>query len=781
MATIDGNNQNNSITGTLFADIIKARRGDDTVDGGDGNDSIIGNAGDDVLFGGLGDDTLKGGRDNDWLTGGQGDDLVYGNKGNDTLVASAGNDTLNGGSETDTAVFAGNRDDYSVVQINATTVEITGLDGSVTRVINVEVFEFADLTQSFSEVLLPREPNLTLHSVTLSETVIAGAALDVGWQLNSDGDIDAASTHTRLVLATAPDLASAVNVFGGQDTGIIATGTTASFSGSLDTTGLAPGTYYIGAFADSDNTLAESNELDNAQWVEITVEEPPNLVAGITFVTATTLVEGETLGVNWGVGSTGNTTAEASVGQMVIAFEPDYAFSIEAFGVTSFGPLAPGEDAAASAALDTTGFAPGTYWIAAVADAGDALIETDETDNVSSWIQITIDSPVTDYALQGVTLLGTSDLNLGGDPGMEGARLDLRFDAANLGNAGPAVFRIETWLSSDATLSADDFQLSEVGGIGSATPFVLNYGEAQAIDLSYEIDAAFPVGDYHVISVIVPDTAPDLDDDTSNNLIVSEPVSLVGGTTYGTSGDDLFVGTEFNETFRGEAGNDTLTGDIDTDVFIGGDGLDVLDFSGLDTGIQVVSFEDTYPPAGPSPLTFEAYDPAVPTDITSAVGGAEGVEQVIGTASDDIFYITSGEVTDIQAGDGNDAVIGSFADDTLSGGAGNDSMAGLFGDDLIMTGDGFDLVFVDRDLDSGVALGHGHDVVTDFDPLMDMLFVEYDSQSETYDPFADLTQTAEGALLTMATDSSILLQGVDVSELNASNLFAVAEEVSVAF
>lgn len=402
MAIINGNGQANTLIGTLEADTIRARGGNDTVLGGEGNDSIIANAGDDSVDGGIGDDTLKGGNGNDWLFGGEGDDMVFGNKGDDTLVASLANDTLNGGQDNDTVIFTGNRADYTVTQVSATVVILTDTAGNAARVVNVETFQFADVTQTFAEVVLPI--------------------------------------------------------------------------------------------------------------------------------------------------------------------------------------------------------------------------------------------------------------------------------------------------------------------------------------------------------------------------------------------DDLFIGTAANETFDGGIGDDTLAGDNLNDVFMGGSGVDTFDFSDNTTGVQVIDLGyNTLPPIG-TPLPPPPVDLTVASidnfDITSAPGTSIGVERMIGTDFNDQFQILNGEVTFIDAGAGDDVVLGSFADDTLIGGSGNDQMGGLEGDDLISTGDGFDFVFVDRDIESGTATGDGYDVVSDFDPTVDLLIIEYDAHLESYDPFADLSQTAEGALLSYAADASILLQGVDVAELNAANLALFEEYVA---
>ncbi|CAN0602856.1 unnamed protein product, partial [Ectocarpus sp. 12 AP-2014] len=92
--------------------------GDETnerIDGLAGNDEIDGAGGEDVLFGGDNDDTLTGGADNDRLVGGDG---------------------------TDTAVFSGNRSEYTIGFANG-VFTIDGPDGSDTLE-SIENLQFDD-------------------------------------------------------------------------------------------------------------------------------------------------------------------------------------------------------------------------------------------------------------------------------------------------------------------------------------------------------------------------------------------------------------------------------------------------------------------------------------------------------------------------------------------------------------------------------------------------------------------------------------------------------------
>src|SRR5438876_5767953 len=77
MATLNGTEGNDGISGTDSAD---------TINGFGGNDFLAGNDGDDSIVGGAGNDTIYGDAGNDWIEGGSGNDLLSGSGGQDSLV-----------------------------------------------------------------------------------------------------------------------------------------------------------------------------------------------------------------------------------------------------------------------------------------------------------------------------------------------------------------------------------------------------------------------------------------------------------------------------------------------------------------------------------------------------------------------------------------------------------------------------------------------------------------------------------------------------------------------
>jgi hypothetical protein len=145
LATIVGDEGNNTLTGTPGDDVIVGGGGNDTIIGGggndticggEGNDTIDGRAGDDRIFGANGADTLIGAAGNDVLDGGNGADSLSGDAGNDVLRGDDGEDSLRGGAGNDVSTGGDDNDDITdgdgddVLRGNAGDDTLRGGDGS---------------------------------------------------------------------------------------------------------------------------------------------------------------------------------------------------------------------------------------------------------------------------------------------------------------------------------------------------------------------------------------------------------------------------------------------------------------------------------------------------------------------------------------------------------------------------------------------------------------------------------------------------------------------------
>jgi Ca2+-binding RTX toxin-like protein len=105
--------------------------GNDSLTGGSGGDLIQGEDGDDTLLGRGGVDMIYGGADNDTLVGGDANDQLYGGLGNDRFVWNPGDDSdlLEGEDGSDTAeVNGGNGAETFTITANGTRVRFDRVD-----------------------------------------------------------------------------------------------------------------------------------------------------------------------------------------------------------------------------------------------------------------------------------------------------------------------------------------------------------------------------------------------------------------------------------------------------------------------------------------------------------------------------------------------------------------------------------------------------------------------------------------------------------------------------
>ncbi|WP_350333054.1 cadherin domain-containing protein [Coralliovum pocilloporae] len=231
----DGNDVIDLFTGT-GAWSIEADYATDHVDAGAGDDQIIvGFGNNETIDGGTGTDTLSfngfggvntvnvdlgagtysvyaagngtisnvenvyGGHLSDTITGDSGDNVLHGGgNGNDRLTGGGGNDSIDGGTGTDTAVFSGDRSDYTITDNgNGGYTVVDNRPGSpdgTDTVTNVENFEFADGTITVGNILNEGPTDIDISGDTIAENV-DGAVVGT----LSATDADAGDTHTYTV------------------------------------------------------------------------------------------------------------------------------------------------------------------------------------------------------------------------------------------------------------------------------------------------------------------------------------------------------------------------------------------------------------------------------------------------------------------------------------------------------------------------------------------------------------------------------------------------------
>lgn len=166
------------------------------------------------------------------------------------------------------------------------------------------------------------------------------------------------------------------------------------------------------------------------------------------------------------------------------------------------------------------------------------------------------------------------------------------------------------------------------------------------------------------------------------------PITIEGG-----AGDDELIGSPKADTLRGDEDNDKLDGRGGKDRLFGNEGDDFFvgaqdgdDINGGD-GVDLLDLHDQTSAS----VTLDD----VANDLGSEANVRSDVENVVGTASDDVL-VGSAAPNSFTGGDGDDKLTGGKGADVLDGGAGDDTIDSKDGEaDVVKCGAGIDTVSAD--------------------------------------------------------------------------------------
>ena len=300
-----------TIDGGAGHDIILSGEGHDTIDGGSGHDVILSGNGNDTVDGASGDDVIITGYGSDTIDGGDGYDWIHAGADDDVINSGAGFDYVNGGTGYDIAIFSGNSNDYSIVEVDTNEFEVTHISsGEVDSVINVELFRFNDKDVD------PANPSTNSDPVASDDTVSTNedtaVTIDV---LSNDSDVDG----DALVVTTAAAVNGSVSI---NTDGTLVYMPDANFNGS-DTISYEISDGQGGTSTATVNvTVNAVNDGPVATTDSVTLDEDTS--AMIDVLANDTDLDGDTLSVSSASASNGSVTINVDG---TLAYTPDANFN----------------------------------------------------------------------------------------------------------------------------------------------------------------------------------------------------------------------------------------------------------------------------------------------------------------------------------------------------------------------------------------------------------------------------------------------------------------------
>ena len=676
---------------------------------GSGNDDILtGNDSVNVIDGGLGNDTINGLQGNDILFGGSGADIINGGDGDDSIVGGFGDDTLNGNDGDDSLIGGG--------QIEITVTNLSAADGSLLTPVFVAtqngIYDQFDVGSAASENI----ENLAEDGTTGPRIAAALGSGGVGEaQATSGGPLAPGESRVLTFFADPTDpltqyLSYASMVIPSND----------AFIGNDDPTQLElfdqDGSLIrrVGenAFIVTGDDVYDAGTEDNDEIPENTAalqQAAPNTGTSENGV------------IRQHEGFQGSERLGGAVGNILTA-RPGSDFTVAGTDILAIEVNSAEQDTGFSLTLQdqplvslTT--SQSSAELVAEAVAGNLYFNVHTNDFPSGEIrgQLSLQSDDTVDGIRTITL--TASLDGAQEP-------DSASDSLATGDGTVTIVVDGFEITYSSTLSIDGITTADllpVAGVSSIhihnAPAGVNGGVIADVvqgaggDVNgTAVNPLFDTGDGNVFNEVV---------ESDNDLIDggAGDDSISGGSgddiLRGNSGNDTIVGGEGNDALNGGGGDDTLSGGAGDDFFVGIGGTDSIDGgSGNDTN------------------SFQGIGSAVTATVTADGSGTAsygsvnetfvGIENLTGSANDDVLTASGNfdtvlrglEGNDLLSGNtGDDLLIGNDGDDILRGGAGNDSIAGGEGNDSLNGGGGDDFLAGEGGNDFFVGIG-GTDTIS---------------------------------------------------------------------
>jgi subtilase family serine protease len=279
-----------------------------------------------------------------------------------------------------------------------------------------------------------------------------------------------------------------------------------------------PGNYYVCVKADSANAVTEADETNNTLCSAGTVTVPTaDLIMSAVSMTAAAVSPGGNISLS----NTAKNQGLFPAGSFTIAYHLSTNASygdgddITITQTRSVASLAVGASSAATTTLTVPLATPlGTYYVCAMADSGNTVTESNETNNSLCTATATVTVALPDLIM---TLVSPNSSSVNA-----GATFTVSNTEKNQGGAPAVGFVVNFHLSTDATYGGgDDIVFTTTRPGGTLAP-----GASSNVNTTLTIPASTPPGTYYVCAMADYDFRVPETDETNNTLCSATPITV---------------------------------------------------------------------------------------------------------------------------------------------------------------------------------------------------------------------------------------------------------------
>jgi uncharacterized repeat protein (TIGR01451 family) len=411
---------------------------------------------------------------------------------------------------------------YGLMNTGTTTVALSPSLASGTYYVGViadyvnTIFESSETNNTLlgTPVIIRPAADLVVGLLAGPTNACTGKSISVSNVVMNIGTDSASATSVGIYLSTDTNVTTADFRLGARAIAVLAPGQTNSAvtSFNLPLT-LAPGVYYLGAIADHVNQLQESDELNNlliAHLIEIAIG-PELLMGEVTSTSAAS--PGGTINITNTVRNIGCGDATVFNTGLYLSSDPLITTADLRIGTRNVPGLVGGTiNTGVTAVVLGTSLSNGVYYLGAIADYANAILEATETNNWLSTMTIEI-RPGIDLAVASLA---------GPESAVTGTTISVTNIVQNLGVDDAPASAFGVYLSQDPIIATTDTR------IGAPSIAAIPAGRSITNVLTIFVPNSISAGSYYLGGIAdYANTLPETDN--TNNALAGNIITISAG------------------------------------------------------------------------------------------------------------------------------------------------------------------------------------------------------------------------------------------------------------
>lgn len=369
-------------------------------------------------------------------------------------------------------------------------------------------------------VTSPPRPDLRMSQLDFSPAELdAGQPLSISEAVVNQGLMPAGPFRVGIFLSEDDELTTDDHLIGFRALAGLGIGESSSVAAPVVVpASVGAGTFHVGAIADHEGLVVESDEDNNGVialgTVVVHVPPLPDLATTAVAFSPGVVASGETLTVIERVENRGTAASGVFRVGIYLSSNPSVSTSDVLLGTRTVAALGVGETSESASEFSLPpGIATGSWTLGVIADDLAGVQEPNEGDNLlvaPGLLDVTgSDDPLPDLVVE--------SLSAGPSSVISGGALTVSSLVRNQGELSAPTFEVRFYLSDDELVDDSDHL------VGVRTIFSLGIGGGSAQSFPYTLDASLPLGTYH-FGALCDALDAVLEADEGNN------VSLLPGT-----------------------------------------------------------------------------------------------------------------------------------------------------------------------------------------------------------------------------------------------------------